>query len=136
MEVWDRLRDAASINKQRPGKTYRIDFEAGRIRGKADGLAAVEQAIYKALLTPRWAFPIYDGQYGSELAELFFSGGASAEYIGAETERLVKEALLPDDRILDVTDIAYELQGDSAYISFIVHTVYGSSDMEVVLIDV
>lgn len=49
-----------------PSRTYRLDLEKGRIVGKVDGLAAVDQAIRKAIITPRFKCLIYDHQYGNE----------------------------------------------------------------------
>ena len=55
---------------QRPSRTYRADFAAGRIDGFTDGREAMEQAIYQILHTERFAWPIYSWNYGAELGRL------------------------------------------------------------------
>ena len=52
--------------EERPSKTYKLDLKAGRIVGYVDELEAVNQAILKAIITPRFKCLIYDNQYGSE----------------------------------------------------------------------
>lgn len=54
-------------------KTYRLDLDKGRISGKIDGLEAVNQAIRKAIITPRFKCLIYDNQYGSEVEDAVIS---------------------------------------------------------------
>ena len=49
--------------------TYGLDLDKGRITGKIDGLEAVNQAIRKAIITPRWKCLVYDNQYGSEIED-------------------------------------------------------------------
>lgn len=137
MEIMERLgRDSDMLRKHRPSKTYRIDFASGRLRGKTDGIEAAGQAIYKALMTRRWAYPVYDGQYGSELAALFSGRDTTPEYIAAEAERLVREALAADDRVTDVGNVEYSYDGENAYISVDVGTVYGNDRVEAVISDV
>lgn len=78
--------------------TYLI--KEGRIRSKTDGQEAMIQAVDKILRTERFVYPIYNNQYGNDFFELF---GKSFGYATVEVERMVKEALLADDRILSVT---------------------------------
>ena len=40
--------------QEKPSLTYRLDLSAGRIVGLVDGLTAVNQAIHKAIITPRF----------------------------------------------------------------------------------
>jgi len=124
----------AGITREReqPSRTYRIDFERGRIfsAGSCDGLEAVNQFIKKALLTPRFRCLIYDNQYGSEIKQTIQSGDVSGEYIKAETPRLVKDALLADSRILDIYNFSYSFDGDEAYIRFEADTVFGKTAVD------
>ena len=53
--------------EEKPSCTYRLDLDNGRIVGKVDGLTAVNQAIRKAIITPRFKCLIYDHQYGRAL---------------------------------------------------------------------
>lgn len=120
------------VEKKQPGptKTYRIDFEQGRITGTADGVEAVNQAIKKALLTPRFHCLIYDNQYGSEIKDLI-GRDVTQELIEAEIPRMVKDALKGDNRILDVRDVSFSFSEESCFIISTVDTVYGTSKSEV-----
>jgi hypothetical protein len=100
-----------------PSLTYRLDVEQGRIRGMTDGVEAVKQAVYKILETERYAHPIYSG-YGMD------------RRIGPEQERCVKEALLEDDRIINIVDYKTVVNGDEASIQFTVVTLYGDITIE------
>ena len=64
-------------------KTYRIDWENGRISGYVDGIEAMKQFIKKAILTPRFKCLIYDSQYGSEIRDTLIAPGITREYIEA-----------------------------------------------------
>lgn len=56
---------------KRPSLTYKIDFDKGRMMRFTDGRDAVEQFIYKALMTDRYKYVIYDWNYGIQLNDLF-----------------------------------------------------------------
>lgn len=113
-----------------PSKTYRLDLDAGRITGYVDELEAVEQAIRKSIITPRFKCLIYDDQYGSEIEQAITADDASREYIEAVMENFVKDALLPDTRILEVDDFTFEFEEDKAVISFKVNTIFGEIEIE------
>lgn len=81
-----------------PTNTYEV--KNGRILNKFDGHKAMIQAVDKILKTERFVYPIYNNQYGNDFFELF---GKNFDYAMVEVERMVKEALLADDRILTVT---------------------------------
>ncbi|GEO64474.1 hypothetical protein LNA01_16570 [Companilactobacillus nantensis] len=81
-----------------PTLTYQV--KNGRILNKIDGHEAMIQAVDKILKTERFVYPIYGNQYGNDFFELF---GKSFDYATVEVERMVKEALLADDRVLTVT---------------------------------
>ena len=87
---------------QRPSRTYRADFAAGRIDGFTDGREAMEQAIYQILHTERFAWPIYSWNYGAELGRLT---GRSVRVAQGELPRLLREALTQDARITGVRDV-------------------------------
>lgn len=108
-----------------PSKTYRLDLEAGRIVGVIDGIDAVEQAIRKALITPRFACLIYDAQYGDEIQQAFIWDDATRDYMAASAEAYVRDALLPDTRVISVSDFNIEFEDDAANIEFTANTVFG-----------
>ena len=113
--------------------TYRLDLDNGRIVGKVDGLEAVNQAIRKAIITPRFKCLIYDNQYGSEIEDAIIAKDATTEYIEAVTEGFVKDALRPDTRILSVYDFQFEFENDKAYIFFRADTIFGKTEIEEVI---
>ena len=82
---------------QNPTLTFQI--ANGRIRNKFDGLGAMVQAVDKILKTERFVFPIYTDQYGNDLNDLL---GKDLGYARVEAERMVKEALLADERVIEV----------------------------------
>lgn len=125
--------DEVTEAEEQPSLTYRLDLDAGRIVGKIDGLDAVNQAIRKAIITPRFKCLIYDSQYGSEVEEAIIAEDATAEYIEAATEGFIKDALLPDTRILEVYDFSFKFEEDKAYIYFKADTIYGETEIEEVI---
>lgn len=96
-------------------KTYYLDFDGGGIQGPVDGETAMRQAVHKALITNVWLPLIYDGTYGSELAGLIGSNHSMA-YLQSEVPRMVKEALVYDDRIDSVKDVRVSVSGDVIYV--------------------
>ncbi|KRO00885.1 DUF2634 domain-containing protein [Companilactobacillus kimchiensis] len=109
-----------------PTKTYEI--KNGRILNKFDGHEAMIQAVNKILKTERFVYPIYNNQYGNDFFELF---GKSFDYATVEVGRMVKEALLADERVLTVTVDDIEIV-DRTILK--VHgsctTIYGNIDIE------
>ena len=66
---------------------------------------------------------MYSWNYGIELADLF---GEPVSYVCPELERRIREALLWDDRIEDVTNFEFSLpQKGVVQVSFLVHTMFG-----------
>ena len=109
--------------KKQPTQTYRMDMENRPVQGYTDGLEAMKQAIYKILLTERYQYVMYSWNYGIELADLF---GEPVSYVCPELERRIREALLWDDRIEDVTDFEFNLPKKGVVqVSFTVHTMFG-----------
>lgn len=119
--------------EEQPSLTYRLDLDNGRIVGKVDKLEAVNQAIRKAIITPRFKCLIYDNQYGSEIEESIIAEDATADYIKAVAEGFITDALLPDTRILSVYDFKFEFTDDRAYIHFRADTIFGETEIEEVL---
>lgn len=119
--------------EEQPSRTYRLDLENGRIVGKVDGLAAVNQAIRKAIITPRFKCLIYDNQYGSEIEDAIIAKDATREYTEAATEGFVRDALLPDTRILSIYDFKIDFEEDGARISFKADTIFGKTEIEEVI---
>lgn len=91
-----------------------------------DGLEAVKQAAFVILETERFKYLIYSFNFGSELQGAI---GKSPLFVQSEVRRLIKEALIQDDRITDVRDLTIETQGDSMLVEFTVVTVFGNFTM-------
>lgn len=125
--------DEVTEAEEKPSLTYKLDLDAGRIVGMVDGLEAVNQAIRKAIITPRFKCLIYDNQYGSEIQEAIIAQDATPEYTEAVVPGFVKDALKPDTRILKVYDFQFEFRADGAHIFFRADTIFGETVFEEVI---
>lgn len=106
--------------------THRMTEE--RVTGKVDGIKALEQAIYKILNTERYEYPIYTFAYGVELKKLI---GKEQPYVRSELKRIVREALLQDDRILQVDGFQFVFGGDICECNFNATSIYGPLKIKV-----
>lgn len=118
--------------QEKTSRTYRIDWDRGRIMGFIDGQEAMNQFIKKAILTPRFRCLIYSNQYGSEIIDTLMDKDATREYIEAEISFLVTDTLIHDPRVLRVYNIEVEFfdtypMQDSCVITFDVDTIYGQT---------
>lgn len=109
-----------------PSKTYAI--HNGRIIGSIDGVEAVRQAVEKILMTQLFSHEIYSETYGIESDRLL---GQNFDFVKADVERTIEEALLMDDRIEEIADfrILSETK-DSLQIGFTVLSVEGIFPIE------
>ncbi|ATO52074.1 DUF2634 domain-containing protein [Brevibacillus laterosporus] len=105
---------------EQPSKTYKLDLVNKRIVGFVDGLDAVKQAVFKILSTIRFEYLIYSHDYGFESQSM-----EDEAIFRSEIQRCVREALLQDDRILDVTDFKITIEGDTSLTEFVVVSKYG-----------
>lgn len=120
--VTTKIREATVM----PSLTYQIDTANNRIVGKIDKNESVMQSIKKILDTDKYAYEVYDWNYGQELLKLIGKDFAFAE---AEIPRIINEALMQDDRIIEVKDFTFEKTDlNSLVVSFLVITIFG--DME------
>lgn len=109
-----------------PTLTFKV--ENGRIRGKVDEQEAMIQAIDKILRTERLVFPIYSDQYGNDFNDLI---GKNMAYAKVEVERMSKEALLADDRVIDVEiNKVIQVGKDTLAVKGACMTVYGNIAIE------
>lgn len=114
------------ILAQIPSRTYRL--QNGRIAGWIDELAAMRQAIEKVLHTERFTWLIYTDNYGVELKNLL---GEELDLVMAEMERIVREALSVDERIIEIESFQVTQESrDTLLVSFFVTTIFGSIQME------
>lgn len=118
-------------------RTYRIvyvsqdEFETNdRISGYVDDMDALLQTIYLILSTERYEYIIYSWDYGVELHDLI---GKPMPYVLSEIPRRIKEALIQDNRIEDVTDFEFEVSRGKVHTTFKIISNLGTVnwDMEV-----
>lgn len=108
--------------------TLTFQVANGRIRNKCDEEIAMRQAVDKILETERFVYPIYTDQYGNDLYDLI---GKSFSYAKVEVERMIKEALLEDDRVTSVTiDEIKQTSATHLYVHGSCTTVYGDLPVE------
>jgi hypothetical protein len=111
-----------------PSKTYHLNRETNEITGYCDGVEAMKQAVYKALLTERYAWVIYSWNYGSEISSMM---GRQMSSVYPEVKRRIEEALLQDDRIKKVRDFSFEKTRNTLHVTFTVESTVGVFESEV-----
>lgn len=87
-----------------PSKTYKIDWENGRIGGFIDGSEAIAQSAELAITTERYIWHTYSWNYGSEIYTLI---GKNDAYIVSEMKRMIEDALSTDSRVKEITDYTF-----------------------------
>lgn len=113
----DASSNSGSITAIAPLKTHGFDFGAGTYTGIIDGRDAILQFIYKAVRTARYRFPIYGYDYGCELEDLI-GQDVSQALLETEIPRVIKEALIYDDRIESVGGFTVTRDSDKLFVSF------------------
>ena len=109
-------------------KTYSIDFKKDVMRGTTDGIEALKQAIFLILSIERYDYVIYSWNYGIELKDLF---GKPTTYACAVLPSRIKQALMQDDRIQDVSDFVTDVEGNTVKVEFKVNSIFGTFSQEV-----
>lgn len=112
-------------------KDYEIDFKTGRLTGRmVTGLKAIEQWIYIVLVTDRYFYTQYSWDHGSELNTLI-GKHASKGYVESEVKRMVQDALLVNENITGIENMACKIENDVLKASFTANTVYGEISVNV-----
>ena len=75
------------------------------------------------LNTEKEHYIVYPDWYGLTLSDLY---GKKAEYVASELERRIKEALLADDRILDIKDFQTRITNGELVAHYTINTIYGA----------
>lgn len=113
---------------EQPTHTYKMNIDDNSVRGYADGIEAMKQAIYKILLTERYKYIMYSWNYGIETVDLF---GEPISYVCPELKRRITEALLCDKRIESVDNFEFDTTKKGIVsVSFTVHTIFGNVEAE------
>ncbi len=107
---------------KKPSLTYKLNLYRKKIIDNINNYEALQQAIFKILNTERYSYLIYSWNYGIELFDLI---GMPIPFVMSEVKIRIKEALLQDDRILDVHSFSFEQNNKELHITFFVKTIYG-----------
>ncbi len=108
-----------------PSRTYMIDWVAGRIRSsKVDNRVALIQFVYKTLFDGRFEKIIYTDAYGNEIKSVL-GAGYSNDALETELTRVIREALIYDERISGVDDFVFTRSESDLLVSFRVLTAEG-----------
>ena len=113
---------------------FGVDFSTGQMTGgKVRGAKAVAVWAWNALMYPRYHYELASWQYGSELysmiGKVMDKGRASMM-----AESLVRDALLPNENILDIADFQCDKKDDKLIISFKIITPFGEEELKNVAI--
>lgn len=118
-------------NVQENTKTFAVNMTGNGIAGFVEGLDALKQSIYIMLNTEADKHLIYSYTYGLNTLDLL---GKPVYYATAVLPNRLKETLLSDDRILDVSDFEFTAVKNKLHVQFVVTSIYGSFDQETVVI--
>ena len=110
-------------DEQENTQTFGINFANNTIGNKVDDLEALRQSIYLMLSIEADQYIIYPYTYGIETIDLI---GKSAHYVMAVISERIKETLLSDDRVKDVTDFEFEVNKNKLLVKFVVDTIYNA----------
>lgn len=113
--------------EEQPSLTYKLT-EDGSVRGSIDAEESIKQTIFRILNTERYQYIIYPWYYGIETLDLY---GEPVTYVCPELERRIKEALLTDTRISNITNFEFNLEKKGVvHVTFLVNTIYGEIKAE------
>lgn len=111
-------------------REYGIDFETGQLTGEiVEGIEAVKVWIWCCLKTPRFRFPIYSWQYGTEF-EQYIGQVLTDEYLNADVLTELEDALFVNPYISAVENFEVARNGDLLHITCTVITSFGSLEVE------
>lgn len=111
-----------------PSLTYKLDFENKIVQTvMVDEKEALKQAIYKILHTERYAYDMYDWDYGIEMADYI---GQDIDEVLPDIQNAIEDALTADDRIESVDYIEVEREKGKLYISMLINSIYGLIEIE------
>lgn len=94
------------------------------------GKEAVLIWAWKALNTPRFRYEVYTWDYGCE-AESLVGQPFTDELKQAEATRYVRECLLTNQYITEISDVTVSFADETVYISCTIETVYGEAEINV-----
>ena len=95
-----------------------------------EGNEAIKVWVYKALLVPRYNYSIYSWNYGSELMDLI-GKAYTPSLTKEEAKRYIKEALLINPYILEVTVVDTSFNNGLLSADIKIVTIYGESEVTI-----
>lgn len=120
--------EGAEEDYEMPSYDFKLNMETNRISGYVEDLEAVEQAVYIMLSTERYEHSIYPCDYGVEFNDLI---GEDVEWVIPELELRITEALLTDERILEVNNFEFDRsEKGKIHVSFTIESTKGTLNME------
>ena len=111
-------------------KTFGLNINRNIVNGKIDDLAALQQRIFLRLNIEADQYIIYPWTYGLTTVDLI---GKPVYYVVAVIPDRIKETLLSDDEITDVSDFEFDVKGNKLTVKFVVKTIYGDLEQETVV---
>lgn len=117
-------------------RTYRIDWENKRISGMVDGKEAAIQQVKKGLLTKRYAYLIYDDQYGNDLFNKVGNADLDPEYLDNDVPEMISDCVIPDDYVDGVEKVDFKIEDEDKVDIYVeVNTIFGDVSIEGSLTD-
>jgi hypothetical protein len=104
-------------------KTFGINLNDNIVGGYIDDLAALKQSIYLMLSIEADKHIIYPYTYGVHTIDLI---GKPSYYVVAVLPERIREALMTDDRILNVSDFEFNVDKNKIHVTFVVTSIYGN----------
>lgn len=136
LEITELSEEDAPLEEEPVYRTYRMDFKNKRIIGMVDGVEAAAQAIFKALQTRRFAYLIYDDQYGCDVFNKIGNLNLTQSYLEADLPSMIEDTFLNEEMVRGINDLEFDIiSGDSVAIQLAVSTIYGDATIEGVIED-
>lgn len=112
-------------------KEYGIDFDTGQMTGKiVEGKEAIKVWIWNCLHTSRFRYGIHSWDFGWDPEE-YVGKAVTAEYIQADAQTEIEEALMMNPYITGIDDFNAIKEDDRLTVTFTALTAFGDVDMEV-----
>lgn len=136
LEITELSEEDAPLEEEPVYRTYRMDFKNKRIIGMVDGVEAAAQAIFKALQTRRFAYLIYDDQYGCDIFNKIGNLNLTQSYLESDLPSMIEDTFLNEEMVRGINDLEFDIiSGYSVAIQLAVSTIYGDATIEGVIED-
>ena len=117
-------------------RTYRMDFKNKRIVGMVDGYDAAIQSIWKAFMTKRFAYQIYDDQYGCDILNKVGNIDLTPEYFDTDIPAMIEDMLSVEDMVAGIDSIDYMIYDkDSVSVTCVCQTIFGEANIQGVIVN-